>query len=102
MAQTAGNLGRPAQAALLSPFGVIACWEAFVHISRRQFAAWHAMECQPRDVDDAPERLWDWLDPQFLVPLRPIRELSPFATGRVGANALCLFRSFRRRRHFRT
>ena len=32
------------------------------------------------NVDAAPERLWDWSDPQFLAALRkrrPIKELSP-------------------------
>jgi hypothetical protein len=34
----------------------------------------------PVSVDDAPERLWDWSDPQFLAAFlkrRPIRDLSP-------------------------
>jgi hypothetical protein len=80
MAQAAGNLGRPAQAALLSLFGVVACWEAFVHIGGVSSGRGMQWNVSPVSVDDAPERLWDWSDPQFLAAFlkrRPIRDLSP-------------------------
>ena len=79
-AQAAGNLGRPAQAALLSLFGVVACWEAFVHIGGVSSGRGMQWNVSPVSVDDAPERLWDWSDPQFLAAFlkrRPIRDLSP-------------------------
>ena len=80
MAQAAGNLRRPAQAALLSLFGVVACWEAFVHIGGVSSGRGMQWNVSPASVDDAPERLWDWSDPQFLAAFlkrRPIRDLSP-------------------------
>ena len=80
MAQAAGNLRRPAQAALLSLFGVVACWEAFVHIGGVSSGRGMQWNVSPVSVDAAPERLWDWSDPQFLaafVKRRPIRDLSP-------------------------
>ncbi len=80
MAQAVGNLGRPARAALLSLFGVLACWEAFVHIGGVSSPRGMQWNVSPVSVDDAPERLWDWSDPQFLaafVKRRPIRDLSP-------------------------
>ena len=80
MAQAAGNLGRPARAALLSLFGVVACWEAFVHIGGVGSSRGMRWNVSPVSVDDAPERLWDWTDPQFLaafIKRRPIRDLSP-------------------------
>ena len=80
MARAAGNLGRPAQAALISLFGVAACWEAVVHIGGASSARGMAWNVSPVSVDAAPERLWDWSDPQFLaayVKRRPIRNLTP-------------------------
>ena len=79
-AQAGRNLGRPARAALLSLFGVLACWEAFVHISGVSSPRGMRWNVSPASVDDAPERLWDWSDPQFLAAFlkrRPIRDLSP-------------------------
>ena len=78
-AQAAGDLGRPAQAALLSLFGVVACWEALVHIGGVSSGRGMQWNVSPVSVDDAPERLWDWSDPQFLaafVKRRPIRDLA--------------------------
>ena len=80
MAQAAGNLGRPARAVLLSLFGVVACWEAFVHIGGVSSSRGMRWNVSPVSVDDAPDRLWDWSDPQFLaafIKRRPIRDLSP-------------------------
>ncbi len=79
-AHAAENSGRPARAALLSLFGVVACWEAFVHIGGVSSPRGMQWNVSPVSVDDAPERLWDWSDPQFLaafVKRRPIRDLSP-------------------------
>jgi hypothetical protein len=79
-AQAAGKLGRPAQGALLWLFGVVVCWEAFVHIGGASSARGMQWNVSPVSVDDAPERLWDWSDPQFLAPFlkrRSIRDLSP-------------------------
>jgi hypothetical protein len=80
MARAAGNLGKPAQGALLWVFGAVACWEAFVHISGVSSPRGMQWNVSPVSVDEAPERLWDWSDPQFLavsLKRRPNGHLSP-------------------------
>ena len=67
MAYAAGRLGRRAQLSILSLFAVVAAWEAFVHVSGVISPLGWTWNVTPVTVDEAPQRLWDWSDPQFLA-----------------------------------
>lgn len=80
LAKAAGHFGKTAQVALLCLFALVATWEAFVHVSGASSPRGMQWNVSPVNVDVAPERLWDWSDPQFLAALRkrrPIKQLSP-------------------------
>ena len=60
--------GRSWRAAVLALF---AAWSVWVHGRAAWTYALHRWNDGPPNVDLAPERLWDWKDPQFLRGLGP-------------------------------
>jgi hypothetical protein len=59
--------------AILALCGAIAGWEGFVHINGVTSARGWDWNGRPINVDVAPQRLWDWSDPQFLAAFGPAR-----------------------------
>jgi hypothetical protein len=47
-------------------FIVLAAWSIFVHARGATSAAANLWSSTPMNVDEAPWRVWDWRDPQFL------------------------------------
>jgi hypothetical protein len=47
-------------------FAVLAAWSFLVHFNGATNPRTFAWNHQPVNVDEHPERLWDWRDPQFL------------------------------------
>jgi hypothetical protein len=50
----------------------IAEWEGVVHVSGVMSGRGWEWNTTPVDVDLAPQRLWDWSDPQFLAAFRKV------------------------------
>ncbi len=57
--------------AILALCGAVAGWEGFVHINGVTSPRGWEWNGRPVNVDLAPQRLWDWSDPQFLAAFRP-------------------------------
>jgi MFS superfamily sulfate permease-like transporter len=55
-----------ARTAAASLFLLLAVWGVFVHARGATSVAANEWSAQPVSVDDAPWRVWDWSDPQFL------------------------------------
>jgi hypothetical protein len=61
--------------AILALCCAIAGWEAFVHINGVASPRGWEWNGRPVNVDVAPQRLWDWSEPQFLAAFRPMPPL---------------------------
>ena len=92
LAKGAGQMNRPTRAGLFSLFAVVAAWEAFVHIGGVSSPRGMAWNVSPVSVDTAPDRLWDWSDPQFLAAFRKrrlIRATAPKSRTHRQSDASC-------------
>ncbi|WP_141332683.1 hypothetical protein [Myxococcus sp. AB025B] len=58
--------GPEARRGLTATFAVLATLNLLIHIHGASSRAVYRWNSLPLDVDEHPERLWDWADPQFL------------------------------------